>query len=394
MKTEDLAWCIMAKDDSEVEKLSKIMSDLDGYVGKFFITANHKPTKKIEALVKKYKGDYSYFEWDDDFSHCRNFTFNRAKKYKITAWADSDDRIPNPQVIPDYLEALDSVDWIYCNYNYAFNEYGDVVTKHIKPRFIKSGTGFWQSSPHEDLIPNTAIKGAFDTDFTNDTLQFNHTLRASSADYMKEMENRGRRNLKIMAKELERDGDKTDLWVIQNIGLTFMSLGEYRNAILFLMRHFKGTGALEDKFWSLKRAVFCHKMLGEYDQALNLALEGLKFYPDWQTMYFEIAAIYSIQKKYAKVIEWTLTGINKKVPNTSKIIEPLDYDLNPMGVLADAYLMTKQPEKALKIARALHTKYPKNKLVQELLDTATEATRLESFVVSFLTVADEIRKND
>lgn len=395
MKKSDLAWCIMCKGDEEVDKIARVMGDLEGYVGKFFIVGNHKPDTKLKALVKKYKGEYSFFKWTGDFSACRNFMFDQVpEEFKIVAWCDSDDRIPNARVIPDYLEALDSIDWIFCTYNYAFNQWGDVITKHIKPRFFKRGTGKWQASPHEDYVPLKHVKSAIDTDFAVETLQFNHDIVSDGTNNFEEMERRARRNLEIMGKELERDGDKTDLWTIQNIGMTFISLGEYRNAIAFLMRHFKGTGAKEDKFWSLKRAAFCHKMLGEYDQALNLLLEGLKFYPQWQTMYFDIAAIYSIQKKYNLVIDWTLTGMNKQVPNTSKIVEPLDYDLNPMGVLADAYLMINEPEKALKIANTLKHKYPRNGLVKELVETAECACHTENFVKSFVAVADEIRKND
>ena len=399
MKIKDLAWCIMVGSDKQVDELDNVMGDLKKYVGKFFIVANHKPDTKIKALVKKYDGVYKYYDkWDDtfaDFADCRNFLFDLVPdKYKVVAWCDSDDRMPNAYVIPEIMEAMDKIDWVYCNYNYAFNQYGDVIVKHMKPRFMRNKTGHWQASPHEDFVPDKAIKSSFDSDFLVEPILFNHNNIFGNGDDLERMRGRAERNLSIMAAELERDKDKTDLRVIQNIGMTLMTLEDYPNAIAFLMRHYKSTGAKEDRFWSLKRAAFCHKQLEQYDEALNLLLEGLKLYPNWQTMYFDIADIYYKQANFEKVIEWTNTGMGKKVPNTAQIVEPLDYDLNPMSRLSEAYLLTGDYDKATKIATLLLKQYPRNDAIKKLLEDCQCASHTENFVMSFIAVADEVRKND
>jgi glycosyltransferase involved in cell wall biosynthesis len=386
---------------------AKGLKDLIGDIGKYFdeivlISTDHN--KKLIKMAKKL-GIKVYDEYFGktgttfDTAKARNFSFDRVRNFAfqkttgdIVAWFDLDDRIPNGYVIPYIFKAMKNgrTDWVYCNYNYAFDNYGNVMNVQLKPRFMRKGTGHWEKAVHEDYVPDKNVVQVKDSDFLVEPLIVNHQNIASIEGAKK----KAKRNLGILTAELKRDGKKTDLRTIQYIGTTLLTLEKYKEAIVFLMKHYNGSGSNEDRYWSLKRAAFCHRMLGNYNQAINLLLEALKLYPEWQTAYFDIAEIYFLQEDWKRVIEWTNIGAQKKYPDTVQMTQPLDHTLCPISRLADAYLMTGKFDLALSIAKKLLKSFPLDRSVKDLHNTCKNVVRTERFVTSFVDVASMIRQED
>lgn len=385
--------CLIGKNEAQGLK------DLYGDVGKYFdevvlISTDHNKelieTAK-ELKIKVYDESFGKTGEEFDFSGARNMSFEKASG-DVIAWFDLDDRIPNGYVLPFIFKAIEDkdADWIYCTYNYAVNVDGDVLVRHTKPRFFRKGTVKWQKTVHEDAVPTKSVKQVKDSDFLIEPLIVNH----QNVFDEEKVKARSKRNLEMLLKEYKEDGDKTDLRTIQNIGMTYSGMQEYEKAIKFLLMHYGNTGAVEDKFWSLMKVSFCLRMLDKYDEAINTSLEALKLIPQWATAYFDIAETYSLMKKYDQVIEWTNIGLSKKFPDTVNIIQPMDYDILPLGRLADAYLMMGKYSKAMSIATKLEEQFPKNKSVKELISITGKILNLEKFVSSFTFVADSIRKED
>jgi tetratricopeptide (TPR) repeat protein/glycosyltransferase involved in cell wall biosynthesis len=376
--------CLIGK--NEADGLKNLIKDIGQYFDEI-ILASTWADKKLENQAKKLGVKVYRYKWKDDFADARNFSFSKALG-DIQAYFDLDDRIPNGQVIPYIFKAMKKVDWIYCNYNYAFNEYGDITVKHLLPRFMKKGTFIWEKSVHECLKPLKSVKQIKDSDFLVNSLIINHTTNNNIEDTL----TRAKRNLAILTKELKKDGKKTDLRTIQYIASSLMTLQEYDKAIPFFKKHFLESGSDDDRYWSLINWAFCLNQQNKDNEAINILLEAIKLFPEWATAYVKIGQIYSLQENWKKTIEWMTTALTKKYPDTLQMTDPHDYTLQPLSRLAEAYLYTSKYDEALAISKKLKKMFPKDSLTIELNKTAQQAVRVENFVKSFINVASVLKE--
>lgn len=328
------------------------------------------------------------FKWTGSFADARNFSFEQATG-DVIFWIDSDDIVTNPENIPKLAQQITDgkVDWIVCEYVYQRDESGNILAKHWKHRFFRKGTVKWVGNVHEDPQQTQIVSARKDTDL-GFPISVEHT--ASLAH----LEESAKRNLKIQLDEIEKDGEHVDPRTIQYTALSYQGLNQYEQAIPYFLQHIKVTGSKEDKFWSLYRASMCFYFLGRLEEALNLALDSLKLFPEWKSSYFLIATIYNELEDWQKVIEWTLTGIEKEYPETLQVTSDLDYTILPMGRLAMAYLQTNNYALANETAADVYKMNPKYPGSIELVRMCMEATKLEGFTKSFLEVVENIKRYD
>lgn len=383
-----ISLCIISRKEDE-EYLGQAICSCVSYVDEVIVIDTSKKSKiRIEDLDTD-KTKVLPFTWTGSFADARNFSFEQATG-DVIFWIDSDDIILHPENLPILAKKItDGVcDWIYSGYIYAKDATGNVIAKHWKPRLFRKGTGHWVGNVHEDYMPDEVVIQKKDVDLGKETIVIEHQATED------ELKVHSQRNLDIQLAEIERDGDNVDPRTLQYTAMSYQGLGLFEKAIPYFMAHVKVTGSKEDKYWSLYRISLCLHILRRNEEALNFALDSLKLYPHWQSSYFLLASIYHEMEDWPKVIEWTLTGLEKEYPDTLQVVSDLDYTILPLARLSMAYLQTGNYDLANITAIDVYKIDPKFPGSKDLVEMCMKAVKSEGFVKSFLEVAQNIRQYD
>jgi len=377
-----ISLCIITKGDEELDGVKRAVKSCVEFVDQVNITASAKHTR-LKKWCEKNKYDLSYRKWDDHFDRQRNFNYSKAKYNQF--FIDSDDVVINPENLRIMDEAMKEgdVDWFSMPYMYAKDKFGRVTVKQVKPRLTRKGTGRWEQPIHECYEPTSAVNHIEDNSVVIDHLPSKNHQEVSSV-----------RNLNILMAEYRKSGKKTDPRMIFEIGKTYAGMYQFETALAFLVEYLGVSGWDEDKFFAFHTMVDCFYSLKKYDQMVDSALNMIKLKPEWNLGYFDLARAYSSKGDYKNVIEWISVGFSKKTPKTMNFTNDLEYEVMPLGLLADAYLMTNKYVEARKIAHNLFDKYPEDPMIVELKETCDKTVNIETFVKSMLNVITTVRKHD
>lgn len=403
MSKPTISLCIISRKEDE-DSLRDAVNSVSSQVDEIIIVDTSSGKEKIEPNFQmadgyRYRSDVANsatditkiipYAWTNDFAAARNFSFEQATG-DVIFWIDSDDIVRNPENLPKLAQVIadKDADWIYCQYEYARDEWGNLTAVHWKPRLFRKGTVKWQKTVHEDTAPIGGVIQVKDKETGEGTIVIEHHPAAGHGEESEE------RNLAIMMAEYEKDGEATDPRTLQYIAFALEGMQRYAEAIPFYHRHVSKSGSNSDRFWSLQRLSNCLYHVGDSRNAISVCMDALKLYPEWKTAYFRLAEIYYMQGDYDKVVEWTLTGMDKQVPDILDVISEIDYTILPYGRLCESYLYLNQPKFALDMAEMMMKVNPKMPIVKEMYETCKRAVELENFVRAFLTVAAETKKYD
>ena len=91
-----------------IKKSPEICKWCDGWN---FYYRNKESQKKVKRVCKEFKATWNWFEWCNDFSKARNYSFSVVPKdFDYIFWMDTDDVISDPQGIREAArEGLDAV---------------------------------------------------------------------------------------------------------------------------------------------------------------------------------------------------------------------------------------------------------------------------------------------
>lgn len=109
---------------------------------------------KTKEIAKKYTLNILDFEWIDDFSAARNFSFSQAKMDYIL-WLDADDVLLKEdqnklRILKSKLKS--DIDCVSMNYILEFDEYNNPSFYFRRNRLVKRANNFrWYGPVHEYL---------------------------------------------------------------------------------------------------------------------------------------------------------------------------------------------------------------------------------------------------
>lgn len=329
------------------------------------------------------------FKWTNNFAAARNFAFEQATG-DVIFWIDSDDTVTHPENLPKLAKLITDgdADWIYSKYNYHRDEWGNVDAAHWKPRLFRKGSVKWEKTVHEDTVPTEGVIQVKDIETGVGTVEVEH-----HSDEVHHKES-AERNLSILMAEYVKDGDNTDPRTLQYLGMSYQALVKHQEAITFFTKHIEKTGSQSDRFWSLHRLSASLHTLGDHRNAISVVMDCLKLYPEWKTGYFDLASIYYSLGDWAKVVDWTLVGLDKADPDILDVVDEVQLKIAPLQRLCEAYLNLNQPEFALDVAKQVLKENPNVPVSKEMFDVAVEGVELENYVRAFIRVANEFRKYD
>lgn len=317
----NLAGCLIVKDDSEFGSFKKATTSLAPYVDSMHITANGKKVKKIKQYCKKQGWDYSYLEWDDDFSKQRNFNFSRVPESSdFIFWMDADDIL----IGGDYLREVARLgkekkkEVIYLTYWYGCTFNGEptpenlkkIDIQHLRERLIKPGTMRWKGRLHETPVQ---VDGARDV-YTK--LPYDEKSRPIAVLHTKPYEvARGTmtRNKRILEMQLEEERSKNDpdprtLLYLMKI-YNEIEEPEYAQKVVDMGKEY-----LELSGWDQERAVAYSLMaismgkMGEHTETVKLLHDAIREFPHDPHHYIRLAVAYYNLKKLPEAKHWIQIG--------------------------------------------------------------------------------------
>ncbi len=136
---------------NEEDILARCLESIQDIVDEIIIvdTGSNDKTKEI---AESFNSKIYDFQWIDDFSAARNFSFSKATMEYIL-WLDADDVIleTDRKKLKQLKENLDpSTDAVMMKYNYAFDEFGNVTLCFFRERLVKrSKNPKWHDPIHE-----------------------------------------------------------------------------------------------------------------------------------------------------------------------------------------------------------------------------------------------------
>lgn len=149
-----LSVCMIVKNEERViaRALESVRSVADE-----IIVADTGSTDATKRICERYTDKIYDFEWKDDFSAARNFSFAQATRPYIM-WLDADDTLSEQSVkaLSDMMRSLDSEphDAVMCRYVTARDESGRPTFSYYRERIVrKAAEPVWTGFVHECMRP-------------------------------------------------------------------------------------------------------------------------------------------------------------------------------------------------------------------------------------------------
>ena len=255
-----ISLCMIVKNEEDV--LERCLSAVAPVVDEFVIV-DTGTTDRTRENALRYADRLLHWEWIDDFSAARNFSFDAATQDYIL-WLDADDVITpdNLQKLLSLKQKIDpSVDAVSMIYELDKDEYGNVSHSLRRNRLIKRSNGFrWEGAVHEVLIVGGQI-WASDVSIAHRPLK--HSDPGRNLRIYREREARG---LPLTARDR--------LYYAHEL----LDNGEHRQASIHYERFLAdGQGWVEDEITVCGKLADCYHALGEEDKEWNAICLSFKY---------------------------------------------------------------------------------------------------------------------
>lgn len=279
MNRPTLALCCIAKNEEQHTK--RFLEAFAPLVDKVYFVDTGSVDKTVDIAEKFENVVISKFEWINDFSAARQFSFDQAKEDYIM-WADLDDTIANPDSFIKWRDnSMKTAEMWIANYRYAFDPQGNAVCVFGRERVVKNSPKFkWKYPIHEGIMPSENAKTALVNSWTIDHLR-------TPEDLIKDK----RRNLNIFEGLLENG--KLDARMKYYYGKELFENGDIKKASAILSEAITApVMEIHDRILGIQYACYSFMQTGEYDKVISLALTGLQISPNRAELFVLIGDAY------------------------------------------------------------------------------------------------------
>lgn len=304
----EISLCMIVKDEEDVLErcLSGIMPAIDEII--IVDTGSSDNTKEIAERCGAKVYD---FEWIEDFSAARNYSFSLATKDYIM-WLDADDVIDskNLKKLIELKRGLpEDVGVVYMKYETNFDKFGNATFAYERERlFKKSANPIWVGRIHE-------IAECRAQNFRSDISIQHRKLKRSDPD----------RNIRIY-ENMIADGAELNLRDKFYYARELMFHARYDEAIEKYLEVIGDNQAwLENKMTSVIDLASCYRALGNHDAEIDILLKSLSFDLPRAEICCKIGDWWMKKKNYRTAVFWYETAIAQKPDTQSGAFVMLDY---------------------------------------------------------------------
>ena len=282
-----ISLCMIVK--NEEDTLSRCLSSAKSVVDEIVIVDTGSEDGTREAAAR-FTDKIFEFEWIDDFSAARNFSYEQATMDYIL-WLDADDILLPEDVVKlkNLKETIQpDIDAVMMKYNTGFDTMGRVTFFYFRERLSKrSGNYKWKEPVHEYL----AAGGK----------RINADICVTHA---KPHDRTGERNIRIY-ENLITEGKELSFRGMYYYARELGGHGRYAEAIkwfsLFLD---SGKGWLEDNITACGELADCYLAENERNKALSAMLRSFNYDVPRAEICCRIGYYFKEQGKYRQAIFW------------------------------------------------------------------------------------------
>lgn len=394
-----IAACLIVKNDTEVEDLRRCLNSLAKGVDKIFITGTQNPQEKIQALCKEFKAEWSWFEWVKDFSAARNFNFSQVPpEYDWIFWCDADDVVVGAEHFRECVGLGDNGGYkaIFARYLYQveLDEQGrvkNILIEHLRERLIKNdGTYKWIAPIHETLVSQVPA-GQTDT-------QSFYVIHLKNRE---DMVAATKRNVEILEEEVKRNPKDPRpkyylakaYFDIVNQGIDPQSNSDeiFKRMMALFLEYQQTSGWAEERAQCWEYIAMSLRSKGKMDQTIESLLEGMKLWPQYMSLYIQMALTYVMLKDWSKALHWVKLALHVELPKTTLVVNPTDYKLTALEVLYHIYLNTAQLDECVRTTQKLVDLKP-DELNTKRLKEITELKHLNDIAHHVVKLASHLNE--
>lgn len=314
-----LSLCVICK--NEEDNIGNLLESTKGDLFDEIIVVDTGSTDKTIDILKNYDVTIENFEWVDDFSAARNYSFSKASSDYIM-WLDSDDYL----LEKDYNKLLelkkslqDSPIWLM-RYEYAHDEFGKSICSFYRERIIKRDLGLKWEQPIHEYIP-------LSYSFKKVDIEVHHNKKEINSE----------RNIKILESIVEKNPINSRN--IYYLGKEYFDAGQKDRGSDLLIKFVNMPDSWsENKFSAYKRLGEYEREKGNYSEAIDYYLKAIRVDDLKADPYYYIGDIHLQLQQYDHAIHWLKIASNMDRPKDSlDIIEPKYYTWLPNLQLCLAY---------------------------------------------------------
>lgn len=360
-QTPKIALAMIVKDDSEVKELRRALNSVAKFVDAIFITGTKNPQEEIKKICKEYGAVWSWFDWVKDFSKARNFNFFQVpKEYDWIIWMDTDDIWHGAENLRNWakLGLEKNMGAIFARYLYSVElgeqgEIKNILIEHLRERLIRNnGTYKWVAPIHETLIP----------DIPQDQTDAKDFMVVHITD-LNSMEKSMYRNIEILEDEvMNNPNDPRPIYYLAKAYfdtrdplVLYESLGEGVESLTIelIKDYLRKSGWAEERAQACEYLSMIYREMGKYDEALRILNEAQLQWPQYPSIYIQLALCYVMKKEWLKAMHWIKIATTLEIPKTTLVIQPKDYKLMILECLFHIHFNTQNMDMSEKVVDQL-----------------------------------------
>ncbi len=287
----NLSVCMIVKDEEAT--LARCIECVKPFADEIIVVDTGSTDGTVE-IARSLNAKVFFFEWCDDFSAARNFSFSKAE-CDLVMWLDADDVISpeNAEKIAE-LKQRDDFDVAYIKYAAAFDN--DVPTfVYYRERIFRRSMNFkWRGFVHEVIAP--AGRRVY-----SDACIYHKKLKSGD----------GKRNLAIYQKHIS-GGCKLDERGLFYYGRELYFNNLLSESIAVLTDYLKVGGWVENKIEACRTLYKAYGKLGRKEEAVSALLKALSYdYPRAEDCCY-LAEYFEGENQIGAAIYWYERALSSK----------------------------------------------------------------------------------
>jgi len=265
--------------------LDKCLQSFSQCADEIIIVEAGRSVDNTLEIAKKYTDKVYQFEWIDDFSAARNYSFSKCTKDFIY-WCDGDDYILPADIKKIKEYDFSDKDVVICNYIYALDEYGAKKSIVPRERFFRRSLGLrWAGEIHEVVLLNRPYHVS--------DIEWYHDKQHGTSE----------RNLAILERIVAKD--PTNARNIYYLGKEYIDFGRTDDAINNLLKFLDCPGAFwENVFQAHYRLANCYLSKGDEQKFLHHIFESIKIEDRQAEPFYFLGLYYMNKQKWQRGVRW------------------------------------------------------------------------------------------
>lgn len=294
-----ISLCMIVK--NEEETLARCLNSIKNLVDEIIIIDTGS-TDKTQEIASEYTDKIYNFDWVNDFSLARNYSFSKAtKEYQL--WLDADDIITeedNKKILKLKNELDLGVDIVTFKYNTHFDKDNNPILTSTRGRLFKTEKNYTWNDPIHEYIE---LRGNI---FYANDIFVTHKKTAPHTD----------RNLKIYENQVAQ-GKTLSPRGLYYFARELKDHKRYIESIFYFEQFLDGkSGWVEDNIASCYNLALCYKALNQKEKALQSLIRSLDYDSPRAEISCEIGYYYMEKQDYQKASRWFLLSTHLEKPNT------------------------------------------------------------------------------